>query len=92
MSIIKHVTLQKTVAHDFRYGPRISLDAKGLRNVMISQATLEPSYITGNPGSHYHHQCYRIITISVIQTQMSKKLINLTFCKYFGVCKVDCIN
>ena len=23
MSIIKHVTLQKIVAHDFRYGPRI---------------------------------------------------------------------
>ena len=25
MSIIKHVTLQKIVAHDFRYHPRISL-------------------------------------------------------------------
>ena len=23
LSIIKHVTLQKIVAHDFRYGPRI---------------------------------------------------------------------
>ena len=25
MSIIKHVTLQKIVAHDFRYVPRISI-------------------------------------------------------------------
>ena len=29
MSIIKHVTLQKIVAHDFRYDPRISINGEG---------------------------------------------------------------
>ena len=29
MSIIKHFTLQKIVAHDFRYDPRISINGKG---------------------------------------------------------------
>ena len=31
MSIIKHVTLQKIVAHDFRYGPRISRHSERLK-------------------------------------------------------------
>ena len=31
MSIIKHVTLQKIVAHDFRYDPRILKPRKGVQ-------------------------------------------------------------
>ena len=30
LSIIQHVTLQKTVAHDFRYDPRISRTTDGI--------------------------------------------------------------
>ena len=33
MSIIKHVTLQKIVAHDFRYDPRIMVNAEELIGV-----------------------------------------------------------
>ena len=33
MSIIKHVTLQKIVAHDFRYDPRRCVDVAGSKQI-----------------------------------------------------------
>ena len=59
MSIIKHVTLQKIVAHDFRYDPRIYLYKKNgcaskqkvyIHTVKNSRLTVEcrtPSVIPG---------------------------------------------
>ena len=39
MSIIKHVPLQKIVAHDFRYDPRIYLYAKRVNFVLVADTT-----------------------------------------------------
>ena len=35
MSIIKHVTLQKIVAHDFRYDPRRNLGVKFIKRISV---------------------------------------------------------
>ena len=43
MSIIKHVTLQKIVAHDFRYDPRIILIAF-VRQQLLSERVSQLSY------------------------------------------------
>ena len=45
MSIIKYVTLQKIVAHDFRYGPRILLKAMTHAMVWIAISHLTELYI-----------------------------------------------
>ena len=49
MSIIKHVTLQKIVAHDFRYDPRIFEEVQCTRHRDIqspSVATTSEDYVT----------------------------------------------
>ena len=36
MSIIKHVTLQKIVAHDFQYDPRTLVPSKKKKRIMMN--------------------------------------------------------
>ena len=54
MSIIKHVTLQKIVARDFRYDPRnIALVEKVIKNGTLKEVTVacfrvEPLHLTGD--------------------------------------------
>ena len=64
MSIIKHVTLQKIVAHDFRYDPRITLvqgkatcgELQGA-NFVDGEVLPHPSKRTPGP---YRHPVQRI--------------------------------
>ena len=49
MSIIKHVTLQKIVAHDFRYDPRI-LKEKG-RGKFTKEVLFLHDNALGSPGT-----------------------------------------
>ena len=60
MSIIKHVTLQKIVAHDFRYDPRTFTDVFMLnRNSTVSHMTL----VTDLRDSQYHTCILKVIII-----------------------------
>ena len=54
MSIIKHVTLQKIVAHDFRYNPCISAGAND--TYMLQQPTFEHLFVTCNHSSRDSRQ------------------------------------
>ena len=44
MSIIKNVTLQKIVAHDFRYDPRTNCDVQ-LQNVAHDDGLKSPKHV-----------------------------------------------
>ena len=51
LSIIKHVTLQKIVAHDFRYDPRIKLGISRRRHTNTECGDIR----TGHPQERYSH-------------------------------------
>ena len=53
MSIIKHVTLQKIVAHDFRYNPRMIHPAQTQFNERNIYAEEKLTSVTGNERQLY---------------------------------------
>ena len=63
MSIIKHITLQKIVAHDFRYDPRILGVCRERRHISISEEV--------------RYQIYpeKVCVASVFETSIQKVLI-----------------
>ena len=75
MSIIKHVTLQKIVAHDFRYGPR---NIRGERQT----GTEMPAFNSVQEGTNWlgitnvslirlsHFDTYMVFQKSVIVTEV----------------------
>ena len=57
MSIIKHVALQKTIAHDFRYDPRIKLFALQITTVGLSYEYMSTTTYTSINYIHISKEC-----------------------------------
>ena len=61
MSIIKHVTLQKIVAHDFRYDPRILQD-----DTRSLQCQVSTCYLSDDIATEVMLQVFLFCPVSII--------------------------
>ena len=87
MSIIKHVTLQKIVAHDFRYDPRITSQSRGeyIRLVRMKyshascQLCTQLDHKTGNVCINVTLRCVHLTAVAVEKQEELQYYILLVY-------------